>query len=108
MVPRVVEELIKVQSIGSSSSSASKDDLHKQALGCKKLYEEQLKGVSDGSNEKIREPESKRQSTGKGKRSLTDNVANNSMGYESDETIEMTEDEINDAYNSLASKIPRS
>ncbi|KAL2932489.1 DNA-repair protein XRCC1 [Bienertia sinuspersici] len=109
MVPRVVEELLQVQG-SESSSSISKDGLRKQAIVCKKIYEKELKGMMmyDDSNEKNEEPKCKSHNTGKGKHSSTDDIASKSMDYDSDETIEMTEDEINDAYHNLASKLPRS
>ncbi|KAL2926916.1 DNA-repair protein XRCC1 [Bienertia sinuspersici] len=109
MVPRVVEELLQVQG-SESSSSISKDGLRKQAIVCKKIYEKELKGMmmSDDLNEKNEEPKCKSHNTGKGKHSSTDDIASKSMDYDSDETIEMTEDEINDAYHNLASKLPRS
>lgn len=107
LVPRAVEELIDVQ--GTESSSISKDVLHKQALVCKKIYEGELKGMPDGSNVKNTETKSNSNNTGKGKHVVSaDDIASNSMDYDSDETLEMTEDEINDAYNSIASTIPRS
>ncbi|XP_021736802.1 DNA-repair protein XRCC1-like [Chenopodium quinoa] len=106
IVPRAVEELIEVQG-AESSFSISKADLHKQALACKKIYEGELKEMPDGSSEKNREQKSTSRNTRKGKQVVSaDDIAGNSVDYDSDETIEMTEDEINDAYNSIASKIP--
>lgn len=107
-VPRVVEELIEVQST-ESSSSISKDDLYRQVLACKKIYEgELMKMMSNGSKGNDTSPMSKSRNTRKGKHGLTDDLAGNLMDYDSEETIEMTEDEVNDAYNSIASKIPTS
>lgn len=106
-VPRVVEELIEVQST-ESSSSIPKDDLYRQVLACKKIYEGELKMMSNGSKGNDTSPMSKSRNTRKGKHGLTDDLAGNLMDYDSEETIEMTEDEVNDAYNSIASKIPTS
>ncbi|XP_074285285.1 DNA-repair protein XRCC1 [Silene latifolia] len=98
MVPQVVDEIIKVQAIGTSTSN---EDLHKQALTCKKIYEEKYRDLSDGSISE--EPKPSRLDKGKDKL----NTVSESRDYDSDETVEMTEDEINDAYNSVASSVPK-
>ncbi|KAH9615445.1 hypothetical protein KSS87_021360 [Heliosperma pusillum] len=98
MLPQVVDEIIEVQAIGTSTSN---EDLHKQALACKKIYEEKYRDLSDGSVSK--EPKPRRLDKGKDK--LT--TVGESRDYDSDETLEMTEDEINDAYNSIASSVPK-
>ncbi|XP_057525928.1 DNA-repair protein XRCC1 isoform X1 [Amaranthus tricolor] len=101
MVPHVVKELIEIE--GSETSTISKNDLRQQAVACKKIYEEELKGAC--VNEMSREPNSKGRNTDKGKHRSSIDRASNSLNYDSDETIEMSEDEINDAYNSLACKL---
>ncbi|KAL9232051.1 hypothetical protein vseg_007199 [Gypsophila vaccaria] len=102
MVPKVVEEIIKIQASGSSSTS--KEDLHKQALACKKIYEEKLRQLSDGSNYEEVKPNSR--DKGKAKLETVKGTISESRDYDSDDTIEMTEHEINDAYNRVVSTVP--
>ncbi|KAK9666239.1 hypothetical protein RND81_14G170700 [Saponaria officinalis] len=101
MVPQVVEEIIKIQASGSSSTS--KEDLHKQALACKKIYEEKLRQLSDGSSNEKLKPNNR--DKGKAKLDTFEATINESRDYDSDDTIEMTEHEINDAYNSVVSAV---
>lgn len=103
MVPHVVKELIEIE--GSETSTISKNDLLQQAVACKKIYEGELKRERVGPNEMSREPKSKGRNTDKGKHHSSVDRASNSLNYDSDETIEMSEQEINDAYISLACKL---
>ncbi|KAF5726901.1 DNA repair protein XRCC1 [Tripterygium wilfordii] len=83
-IPRVVEELVKLEATENVLVLASKDDLCKQAKACKQIYEVEL-GVKDDYSTKT--------------------LASEAAGYDSDETIEMTEEEIDLAYNNVASKL---
>ncbi|CAL0324138.1 unnamed protein product [Lupinus luteus] len=94
-IPRVVDELAKLDEEGSSTASMSKEDLHKHALDCKRIYEEELNSLDDESKKNSKRSKS-------GRRNAKSCGANE---YDSDETIEMTEQEIEEAYNSWPSKI---
>lgn len=84
-VPRVVKELGKMESSSKTeNSTASKDQLCKQAKSWKKIYEAEL--AQKGEEE---EAKSRR----------TSGVAS---GYDSDETVEMTEEEIEHAYRNVS------
>jgi DNA-repair protein XRCC1 len=80
-IPRVVEELIKLDGL----RSVSKKDLEKQAISYKEIYEAEF-GKLNGSL------------TNKKKQNNT-----KPTNYDSDETIEMTEEEIDEAYKYVAS-----
>ncbi|KAF8050092.1 hypothetical protein N665_2045s0006 [Sinapis alba] len=82
-VPRVVKELGKMES-KENSTAPSKDQLCKQARSWKKIYEAELaakKGEEEASGTKSRRT---------------------SSGYDSDETVEMTEEEIEHAYRNVS------
>ncbi|KAJ1404070.1 BRCT domain [Sesbania bispinosa] len=92
-LPRVVEELAKLDVTGNSMASMSKEDLHRQAVDCKSIYEAELNRLEHEltKNSKINEEKmSKTRRTNE---------------YDSDETIEMTEQEIDLAYKTLSSNI---
>ncbi|XAR50611.1 hypothetical protein NMG60_11004975 [Bertholletia excelsa] len=89
-IPRVVEELAKLESIANDSKEA----LCKEAMNCKQIYETELSSLGDDSSAR------KRRRTGKTNK---DDAAD----YDSDETIEMTEEEIDLAYKSVASKLSK-
>ncbi|XP_073223436.1 DNA-repair protein XRCC1 isoform X2 [Cicer arietinum] len=99
-LPRVVEELAKLDVAENNKASMSKEDIHKQALDCKRIYEEELNRLDHEStkNSKIKEQKSK-----KGR----SNTASSSraVDYDSDDTIEMTEQEIDLAYKTLSSNL---
>ncbi|CAN6707067.1 unnamed protein product [Malus baccata var. baccata] len=100
-IPRVVEELAKLEGIGNNSAAVSKEDLCKQAVDCKQIYEAELNGFGDESSKKKPKVERQDRETGK-----TEGICSGAAGYDSDDTIEMTEEEIDHAYNNVASKIP--
>lgn len=100
-IPRVVEELAKLEGTGEDSSSISKEDLCRQAMDCKRIYEVELHNLDDDSSRK-KKPKTERQDKDKGE---TEALCDGAAGYDSDETIEMTEEEIDLAYNTIASKI---
>ncbi|KAJ9190117.1 hypothetical protein P3X46_001347 [Hevea brasiliensis] len=99
VIPRAVEELIKLV----DASSLSKEDLCQQAKACKQMYEAELTKVSDDSklkNKRLKTDENERD--GNRRSNAISGVA---ADYDSDETIEMTEEEIDIAYNNVASNI---
>ncbi|XP_057968134.1 DNA-repair protein XRCC1 isoform X2 [Malania oleifera] len=84
-VPRVVEELVKLEATKNRPASVSKEDLYRQAVACRHLYDTVLNSVEDDSSAKNK------------------NLKTDADAYDSDETIEMTEEEIELAYNTMAS-----
>ncbi|XP_076925861.1 DNA-repair protein XRCC1-like [Bidens hawaiensis] len=88
-VPRVVEELNKLDIAGDS---VVKKDVYHQAIVCKRIYEFEL-GKSEDEKPTDKNKRAKVEKSGK-----TEN-------YDSDDTIEMTEDEVKEAYGSVASSI---
>ncbi|CAK9185645.1 unnamed protein product [Ilex paraguariensis] len=102
-IPRVVEELAKLEGAGSGSTLLSKEDLYRQAMACKQIYEVELGHSDDDSLVKMKKP-----TTDGSERSANASksiLARNAVAYDSDETIEMTEEEIDQAYNTVASKL---
>lgn len=91
-VPRVVKELGKMESSckTENSTAASKDQLCKQAKSWKKIYEAEL----------AKKGEEEEEASGTKKRRTTSSGVVGS-GYESDETVEMTEEEIEHAYSNV-------
>ncbi|KAL1199318.1 DNA-repair protein XRCC1 [Cardamine amara subsp. amara] len=85
-VPRVVKELGKIESSsGKENSITSKEELCKQAKSWKKIYEAELaKPGEESSGTKSR------------------GTARVASGYDSDETVEMTEEEIEIAYRNVS------
>ncbi|KAK7261866.1 hypothetical protein RIF29_28189 [Crotalaria pallida] len=98
ILPRVVDELAKLDGEGNNTVSISKEDLYREALDCKRIYEEELNNLDDEGkkNSKISEEHRSRSGITKGKSS-------SAVEYDSDETIEMTEEEIDQAYKTLSS-----
>ncbi|XP_050286313.1 DNA-repair protein XRCC1 isoform X2 [Quercus robur] len=98
-VPRVVEELAKLEGTGNDLASNSKEDLCKQAKACKRIYEQELKNLDDNPSTKKKKPKTD-------EKNLRTNGKNKDVtGYDSDETMEMTEEEIDIAFKAVASKI---
>ncbi|XP_019195567.1 PREDICTED: DNA-repair protein XRCC1 [Ipomoea nil] len=81
-IPRAVEELAKFQGTKSRLTMVQKEDLCKQAVSCKQIYEREFKNKDLFL--KMKEP---------------------NTGSDSDETIEMTEQEIDQAYNAVSSTL---
>ncbi|XP_044487549.1 DNA-repair protein XRCC1 isoform X3 [Mangifera indica] len=98
-VPRVVEELAKQE--GKGSSALSKGDLCSQAKAWKQIYEEEIQRLeTDCSSERKKQKtdENERSNSGRCKATPSDAV-----GYDSDETIEMTNEEIELALKNVTS-----
>lgn len=90
-VPHVVEELAKLGGAGNDLASISKEDLCRQAKACKGVYEKELSNLDDNPSTKKKKPKTD------GKKANTE--------YDSDETLEMTEEEIELAYKTVGSNI---
>ncbi|XP_015960111.1 DNA-repair protein XRCC1 [Arachis duranensis] len=99
-LPRVVEELAMFDAQGKDMASMSKEEILKQALECKRIYEVELNSV--GHDLRKTENINKEHSS---KTRRTNGKSPGANEYDSDETIEMTEQEIDLAYKTLSSKI---
>ncbi|XP_058774136.1 DNA-repair protein XRCC1-like [Vicia villosa] len=99
-LPRVVEELAKLDAMGNVRTSMSKEDIHKQALDCKRIYEEELNRLDHELTKKSKINEQQRSKKGK-----TNAASSSAADYDSDDTIEMTEQEIDLAYKTLSSNM---
>ncbi|KAL9264221.1 DNA-repair protein XRCC1-like protein, partial [Drosera capensis] len=99
-IPHVIEELIKMEADGNSKASQSKEDLHKHAISCKEIYEQELNSLRDDSNMRDRKPSicNNPDNSQRNKIKIRNGASSSSNGYDSDETIEMTEEEIQHAY----------
>ncbi|KAK2651396.1 hypothetical protein Ddye_011252 [Dipteronia dyeriana] len=100
-LPHVVVELAKHVGTEKGSASLSKEDLCKQARACKRVYEDELRRLESGTlktRKKLKTDESGRGNNGR-KKATSSDVA----GYDSEETIEMTEEEIDRAYETVIS-----
>ncbi|KAF6138273.1 hypothetical protein GIB67_021630 [Kingdonia uniflora] len=98
-IPHVVEELSALESGRNSKSSFSKEDLYEQAMTCKRIYEAEYNSFEDCST-------SRKKSSKAGNRDVKKTkIESVDAAYDSDETIEMTEEEIDLAYKTIASKI---
>ncbi|CAN4098365.1 unnamed protein product [Withania somnifera] len=96
-IPHAVEELAKFD--GSSVGSATlHKDLCKQAMTCKKIYELEYRNIED--DELLKMKKQRTRVSEKAGDAAKDNAA-----YDSDDTVEMTEEEISQAYNALASTL---
>ncbi|THG21345.1 hypothetical protein TEA_016556 [Camellia sinensis var. sinensis] len=94
-IPRVVEELAKLETTADSSAFLSKEELCREAMACKQIYENEISSLDDDLLMKK-------------KRLKTDETTKgDSKAYDSDETIEMTEEEIDLAYNTVASELSK-
>lgn len=84
--------------LGQKKASISKEDLHKQALDCKRIYEEELNRLDHVLTVNSKRNEEQKSKTGR------TNAASSSgaVEYDSDETTEMTEEEIDLAYKTLS------
>ncbi|KAF2323307.1 hypothetical protein GH714_034544 [Hevea brasiliensis] len=99
VIPHAVEELIKLV----DAASLSKEDLCRQAKACKQMYDAELTNVDDDSKlKKKRLKTDEKERGGNGRSKAISGVA---ADYDSDETIEMTEEEIDLAYSNVVSKI---
>lgn len=101
-IPRAVEELIKLNDTPGNQVSVDKDDLYKQAMEFKRIYEVQYSKMEEDSSAAAKNLKTK----GKGKHMNEDKGASeNETAYDSDETIEMTEEEIGRALDNFSSKV---
>lgn len=92
-VPHVVDELIKLNWSGNNAKSLSRKDLCKKAMEFKQIYESEYRLLEDNIfSSKLKK---RRRNNG-----TTD------TSYDSDDTVEMTEEEIEEAYNTVASTVP--
>lgn len=93
--------MAKLERSQDEPGSLTKKHLYKQALTCKEIYDKELEMLNDSftSKKKLKTGESKR--TGKER----NEAPSRSADYDSDETIEMTEEDIDKAYNSVASAL---
>lgn len=99
-VPRVVEELMKFDGTKDDSASVSKKYLCRHAVACKQIYENEYRNLEDDSSPK----KSKTKEHGKcGNEERS--ASKGGEDYESDDTIEMTEEEIDRAYNTISSTL---
>ncbi|PIN03303.1 hypothetical protein CDL12_24172 [Handroanthus impetiginosus] len=96
-LPRVVEELAQFD--GNGTASPSKEDLCKEAMACKQMYE--LEFLNMEHDDDIENKQTS-QSCGSKKVNKKKDVAGDDPSYDSDATIEMTEEEIDQAYNTIA------
>ncbi|XP_021298733.1 DNA-repair protein XRCC1 isoform X2 [Herrania umbratica] len=99
-VPRVVKELAMFE--GSERGSLAKEDLLRKAKACKQIYEDELTRLDGDSSSKNKKP--KTDGGEEGKKGGTKASSRDATGYDSDETIEMTEEEIDLAYKNFASE----
>ncbi|XP_050384730.1 DNA-repair protein XRCC1 [Argentina anserina] len=98
-IPRVVEELAKLESAGKNSGAIPAEDLCRLAKDCKRIYEVELRNLDDESSRK-KKRKTERQEQDRGE---TGALCSDAAGYDSDETLVMTEEEIDVAYNTVAS-----
>lgn len=103
----MVEELIKFDSPKGDSNSVSKEDLCRHAVVCKQVYEAEYRNISDDSSTFTKaEKKMKTEGRGKGREDEERVVGQDDVddgACDSDETVEMTEEEIDEAYNVVAS-----
>lgn len=99
-LPRVVEELARLYVVGNNKALMSKEDIHKQALDCKRIYDEELNRLDHELTKKSKINEEHRSKRGR----TNDASSSGAVEYDSDDTIEMTEQEIDLAYKTLSSK----
>ncbi|KAG5602014.1 hypothetical protein H5410_033384 [Solanum commersonii] len=96
-IPRAVEELAKFDGSCVGSATMHKD-LCKQAATCKQIYEQEYRNREDDELSKKKEQQTRVSGKAGG-------AAKDAAAYDSDDTVEMTEEEINHAYNAVASTV---
>ncbi|KAL2539244.1 DNA-repair protein XRCC1 [Abeliophyllum distichum] len=97
-IPRVVEELANFDGNSGDQDSHHKEDLQRQAISCKEIYELEYSKIDDDISIKKKTSKAKGSECGNRKKTL----ARDDTAYDSDETVEMTEEEIDEAYNTIA------
>lgn len=100
-IPRVVEELMKFDGTKDDSASVSKKHLCRHAVSCKQIYENEYRNLEDDSSPKKKLKTNEREKCGNEERTASKGVES----YESDDTIEMTEEEIDAAYHTISSTL---
>ncbi|KAK6148907.1 hypothetical protein DH2020_016432 [Rehmannia glutinosa] len=98
-LPRVVEELAQFDRNRDDTDLPSKEDLCREAMACKQIYELEFLNTE---HEDIVVNKKRPETHGSKKVNKKENVAKDDPSYDSDATIEMTEDEIDQAYNTIA------
>lgn len=100
-IPLVVGELAKFDD-GGSFPTPGKRELCKHAIACKKIYEVEFHNA-ESSSSAMRNKRKEYTSGVDGNKNQV--LAKDDASYDSDETIEMTEEDIEQAYNTVASTI---
>lgn len=93
-VPRVVKELAELDGKRNAKGSLSLNEVSELASTCKKIYEEEFNKFVGST--KSKKPKTDTDIEGKGVQNISDDAE-----YDSDQTVEMTEDEIELACNQL-------
>ncbi|KAG5537626.1 hypothetical protein RHGRI_024915 [Rhododendron griersonianum] len=104
-IPRVVEELAKFGSTTNGSALLSKEELCREAMTCKKIYEVEFRKLDEDALADKKRPRT--DEAKKGCKGRTGAFTGDEAAYDSDETIEMTEEDVELAYNAVASKLKR-
>ncbi|XWS11878.1 hypothetical protein CRYUN_Cryun37aG0038900 [Craigia yunnanensis] len=99
-VPHVVKKLAIFE--GSEPCSLTKEVLLRKAKVCKQIYEDELSRLDGDSSSKNRKP--KTDGGEEGNKGGTKASSRDTAGYDSEETIEMTEEEVDLAYQNFASE----
>ncbi|KAK4481912.1 hypothetical protein RD792_012825 [Penstemon davidsonii] len=95
-VPKIIEELVQFD------GNSTKEDLCREAMVCKQIYELEFLNVEhDEFLDKKKAPSYGSKKAGTREK----NVATDDTSYDSDATIEMTEEEIDQAYNTVSSSL---
>ncbi|KAK3020551.1 hypothetical protein RJ639_047463 [Escallonia herrerae] len=101
-IPRVVEELAKLDATGDGSTSLTKKNLYRQAVACKQIYEVELGRLNDAS---VKNKKHKTSGGKMGEHERNEVAGGDTAAYDSDETIEMTQEEIDQAYDRVVSEL---
>ncbi|KAK4428067.1 DNA-repair protein XRCC1 [Sesamum alatum] len=98
-LPRVVEQLAQFDGNKDGTALPSRDDLCREAMVCKQIYELEFLNLEHDDF-----VDRKRPQTHKSKKvgNMRDYVAGDDTSYDSDATVEMTEEEIDQAYSTIA------
>ncbi|PIA65244.1 hypothetical protein AQUCO_00100611v1 [Aquilegia coerulea] len=100
-VPRVVKELALLKDVKSGKGIVTDKDIYEQALTCKRIYKMKFDSLDEDSAVGKKSPKAS-----KGDKDIRKaDIKSTEAAYDSDETIEMTEDEIDLAYKSISSKL---
>ncbi|KAJ8773441.1 hypothetical protein K2173_004271 [Erythroxylum novogranatense] len=100
VIPHAVEELVKLVD-GRNNPNLLQDDICRQARELKQMYESELRCSNDDSKYQIKKLKMDESENVRRKSA----ISTDAEGYDSDETIEMTEEEIDLAYNTVASSV---